>query len=168
MLTTITTHILELVEVWGLLILAVIFVFKGALIAKPLPTTAIVAGYIATISPVTVAEGLLVAAFIAFWYAMGEVPVFLVVSAYGVAAVNRIPLVRIDTSQVERAGRWFDTYGDPVVVVGSIIPVMRAAVFLTAAMADYPLWRVFAASLFGFFLYIGLIVLSTIGVISLL
>jgi membrane protein DedA with SNARE-associated domain len=50
-------------------------------------------------------------------------------------------LVHMGPAQIERADRWFQRYGDPAVLFGRVIPLVRAFVSLPAGMAKMPLLR---------------------------
>ena len=52
-------------------------------------------------------------------------------------------------AQVEKADRWFQRYGDPAVLFGRMIPVVRAFVSLPAGVAKMPLGRFTVFSLIG-------------------
>ncbi len=51
--------------------------------------------------------------------------------------------------QIERADRWFARYGEPTVLFGRLIPLVRAFVSLPAGVAKMPLGRFTVLSLIG-------------------
>jgi membrane protein DedA with SNARE-associated domain len=51
--------------------------------------------------------------------------------------------------QVERAERWFERYGQPVVFFGRMVPLVRAFVSLPAGVARMPFWRFTVLSFLG-------------------
>lgn len=68
--------------------------------------------------------------------------------AYGVGRGGRLELferhghlVHMGPSQIERADRWFQRYGEPAVLFGRVIPLVRAFVSLPAGIARMPLGR---------------------------
>ncbi len=68
--------------------------------------------------------------------------------AYGVGRGGRLELferhghlVHMGPAQIERADRWFQRYGDPAVLFGRMVPLVRAFVSLPAGMARMPLGR---------------------------
>ena len=68
--------------------------------------------------------------------------------AYGVGRGGRLELlerhgakVHMGPSQIERADRWFQRYGEPAVLFGRLIPLVRAFVSLPAGIAKMPLGR---------------------------
>ncbi len=68
--------------------------------------------------------------------------------AYGVGRGGRLELferhghlVHMGPAQIERADRWFQRYGDPAVLFGRMVPLIRAFVSLPAGIARMPLGR---------------------------
>jgi membrane protein DedA with SNARE-associated domain len=51
--------------------------------------------------------------------------------------------------QIDRADRWFQRYGQPTVLFGRMIPLLRAFVSLPAGVAKMPFWRFTVLSLIG-------------------
>jgi membrane protein DedA with SNARE-associated domain len=76
--------------------------------------------------------------------------------AYGVGRGGRLELlerhggkVHMGPAQIERADRWFQRYGEPAVLFGRVIPLVRAFVSLPAGIAKMPLGRFTVLSLIG-------------------
>jgi membrane protein DedA with SNARE-associated domain len=76
--------------------------------------------------------------------------------AYGVGRGGRLELlerhggkVHMGPAQIERADRWFQRYGEPTVLFGRLIPLVRAFVSLPAGIAKMPLGRFTVLSLIG-------------------
>jgi membrane protein DedA with SNARE-associated domain len=76
--------------------------------------------------------------------------------AYGVGRGGRLELlerhggkVHMGPAQIERADRWFQRYGEPAVLFGRMIPLVRAFVSLPAGIAKMPLGRFTVLSLIG-------------------
>jgi membrane protein DedA with SNARE-associated domain len=68
--------------------------------------------------------------------------------AYAVGRAGRLELlerhgrwVHMGPAQIARADRWFQRYGDPTVLFGRVIPLVRAFVSLPAGVARMPLVR---------------------------
>ena len=59
------------------------------------------------------------------------------------------PLLRIDEKRLARAEAWFARHGDWVVVVGRLVPGLRALVSLPAGTARMPLWRFLGLTAIG-------------------
>jgi membrane protein DedA with SNARE-associated domain len=76
--------------------------------------------------------------------------------AYGIGRGGRLELlerhgakVHMGPAQIERADRWFQRYGEPAVLFGRVIPLVRAFVSLPAGIAKMPLGRFTVLSLIG-------------------
>jgi membrane protein DedA with SNARE-associated domain len=52
-------------------------------------------------------------------------------------------------AQITRAERWFERYGEPVVLFGRMVPLIRAFVSLPAGIARMPFGRFTVLSLLG-------------------
>jgi membrane protein DedA with SNARE-associated domain len=57
--------------------------------------------------------------------------------------------LHIGPTQVARAERWFERYGQPVVFFGRMVPLLRAFVSLPAGVARMPFWRFTVLTLLG-------------------
>ncbi|HEY1687371.1 MAG TPA: DedA family protein [Solirubrobacteraceae bacterium] len=76
--------------------------------------------------------------------------------AYGVGRAGRVELLErhgaklhMGPAQIQRADRWFQRYGEPVVLFGRLVPLLRAFVSLPAGIAKMPFWRFTLLSLIG-------------------
>jgi membrane protein DedA with SNARE-associated domain len=76
--------------------------------------------------------------------------------AYAVGRGGRLELLErhgsklhIGPSQIQRADRWFQRYGEVAVLFGRVIPVVRAFVSLPAGVAKMPFVRFTVLSLIG-------------------
>jgi membrane protein DedA with SNARE-associated domain len=76
--------------------------------------------------------------------------------AYAVGRGGRLELferhgskVHMGPEQIARADRWFQRYGEPVVLFGRLIPFVRAFVSLPAGIARMPLMRFTVLTLIG-------------------
>jgi membrane protein DedA with SNARE-associated domain len=76
--------------------------------------------------------------------------------AYGVGRGGRLELferhgakIHMGPAQVAKADSWFQRYGEPAVLFGRVIPVVRAFVSLPAGIARMPFWRFTLFSLIG-------------------
>lgn len=76
--------------------------------------------------------------------------------AYAVGRGGRLELLErhggklhMGPAQIERADQWFQRYGDPAVLFGRMLPVVRAFVSLPAGVAKMPLGRFTVLSLIG-------------------
>jgi membrane protein DedA with SNARE-associated domain len=76
--------------------------------------------------------------------------------AYAVGRGGRLELLErhgsklhMGPAQIARAERWFESYGQPVVLFGRMIPLIRAFVSLPAGIARMPFWRFTVLSFIG-------------------
>jgi membrane protein DedA with SNARE-associated domain len=76
--------------------------------------------------------------------------------AYAVGRGGRLELLErhgaklhMGPAQIDRADRWFQRYGQPAVLFGRLIPLVRAFVSLPAGVAKMPFWRFTVLSLIG-------------------
>ena len=76
--------------------------------------------------------------------------------AYAVGRGGRLELferhgdkIHMGPAQIARADRWFQRYGEPAVLFGRVLPVVRAFVSLPAGVARMPLLRFTVLSLIG-------------------
>lgn len=77
-------------------------------------------------------------------------------AAYAVGRGGRLELlerhghlVHMGPAQIDRADRWFQRYGQPTVLFGRMIPLLRAFVSLPAGVARMPLLRFTVLTLIG-------------------
>jgi membrane protein DedA with SNARE-associated domain len=76
--------------------------------------------------------------------------------AYAVGRGGRLELFErhgdkfhMGPTQIEKADRWFQRYGEPAVLFGRVIPIVRAFVSLPAGIAKMPIGRFTMLSLIG-------------------
>jgi len=76
--------------------------------------------------------------------------------AYGVGRGGRLELferhanrLHVGPAQIQRADRWFERYGEWAVLLGRVIPVVRAFISLPAGVARMPMRR------FALFSFVG-------------
>lgn len=76
--------------------------------------------------------------------------------AYGVGWGGRLELferhgakLHMGPAQIEKADRWFQRHGELAVLIGRVVPVVRAFVSLPAGLARMPFWRFTLFSLLG-------------------
>jgi membrane protein DedA with SNARE-associated domain len=62
---------------------------------------------------------------------------------------DKVKWIPTHPTQIERADRWFQRYGEPTVLFGRLIPLVRAFVSLPAGVAKMPLGRFTTLSLIG-------------------
>jgi membrane protein DedA with SNARE-associated domain len=59
------------------------------------------------------------------------------------------PLLRIDERRLARAQAWFDRHGNWMVVIGRLVPGLRALVSVPAGMGRMPQWRFLGLTAIG-------------------
>jgi membrane protein DedA with SNARE-associated domain len=76
--------------------------------------------------------------------------------AYGVGRGGRLELLErhgrklhIGPAQVQRADRWFQRYGERIVLLGRMVPLIRAFVSLPAGVARMPILRFSVLTVIG-------------------
>jgi membrane protein DedA with SNARE-associated domain len=80
---------------------------------------------------------------------------------YGIGRGGRLELLErhggklhMGPAQIERADRWFQRYGEPTVLFGRLIPLIRAFVSLPAGIARMPFGRFTVLTLIGSTLWV--------------
>jgi len=75
---------------------------------------------------------------------------------YGIGRGGRLELLErhggklhMGPTQITRAERWFERFGEPVVFFGRMVPLIRAFVSLPAGVARMPFWRFSVLSFLG-------------------
>jgi membrane protein DedA with SNARE-associated domain len=63
--------------------------------------------------------------------------------------------LHVNQASLNRAHRWFDRYGAPVVVVSRLLPIIRAAFPYAAGVAEMPYWRFLPLATLGSIIWIG-------------
>jgi membrane protein DedA with SNARE-associated domain len=63
--------------------------------------------------------------------------------------------LHVNQASLNRAHRWFERYGSPVVVVSRLLPFIRAAFPYAAGVAEMPYWRFLPLAAAGSVIWIG-------------
>ena len=63
--------------------------------------------------------------------------------------------LHVNPASLNRAHRWFERYGAPVVVVSRVLPFIRAAFPYAAGVAEMPYWRFLPLAAVGSVIWIG-------------
>jgi membrane protein DedA with SNARE-associated domain len=132
---------------WGYLALLILTIAEAAAVPIPSEVTLGAAGYLAAqghmrIVPVILlaTAGEVIGSFIG--YAIGRTGGRALVERYG-------KYVLLTKGDLDRAEGWFDRHGEPTVLIGRMLPIVRTFVALTAGVAEMNLVR------FGIFTAIG-------------
>ncbi|HET8977816.1 MAG TPA: DedA family protein [Solirubrobacteraceae bacterium] len=88
--------------------------------------------------------------------------------AYGIGYYGRRELLErqgsrlhVSSSGLDRAHRWFDRWGTPVILISRVLPFIRAAFPYAAGVAEMPFWRFLPLTAIG-----SLIWISALGVLG--
>lgn len=162
---TIASVLVTVITIVGLPALAAAFFLKGAFVLKPIPASVLLPGYLVAVSP-TPAGALAIACVSAAASVSGQGMVYRSVRHSGVETVNRLPLVRLDPSHVDRVTNWFHRYGWLTILGVSAFPGIRGTVMIPAALTSYPLPRTILASFAGTFTYHSMLALGTVGILQ--
>ena len=132
---------------WGYLALLILTIAEAAAVPIPSEVTLGAAGYLAAqghlgiVAVIILATaGEVIGSFIG--YTIGRTGGRALVERYG-------KYVLLSRSDLDRAERWFEKHGEPTVLVGRMLPIVRTFVALTAGVAEMNLLR------FGIFTAIG-------------
>jgi len=63
--------------------------------------------------------------------------------------------LHMSPARLDRAHRWFERYGSPVIFVSRLLPVVRAAFPYAAGVAEMPFWRFLSLATLGSIVWIG-------------
>lgn len=152
----------SLLLAFGLPALFVLFVVKGAIVGKPLPTSVFLPGYIVAVSASrrTIVLSILVAS---LGYVCGQLLIYWLAAVRGVAAVQSIPRVSITDAQLERAETLFRRYGGAGIVITNLVPYVGSFIMIPAGIASYPIERATFYALASTLLNYVLIVWVVVG-----
>lgn len=123
------------IRLFGLPALLAIFLLKGALLGKVVPTSVCLPGYVLG-TGAGYGDALVIAALVTVAYLVGQLVVY--------SGSRRHGGPFLDGSVVgssEQLDRWFETYGGLAVVVTNLFPWTRGLIAIPAGMAAYPVWR---------------------------
>lgn len=126
--------------------LFVLFVLKGAIIGKPLPTSVFLPGYLVAISPSQrmIWTSILVAS---VGYVCGQLLIYWLAARRGTDAIRSLPKVTISDEQMAQAKRLFRSYSGTGIFVTNLLPYLGSFVMIPAGIASYPIER---AALYAF------------------
>ena len=161
MLATLVSTVLSIVQTVGLPALFVVFVLKGAIIGKPLPTSVVLPGYIFTTGDTRWLIGLAVV-IASVGYVTGQLLIYWIARQYGFETVQSTRWVSVSDAQLDRANRVFRTYSGGGIFVTNLLPYVGSFLCIPAGMARYPVGRLTVYALVSTVLNYQLIVLAVI------
>lgn len=165
------------VEVFGLPLLFVIFVLKGALVGKIFPTSVFLPGYVILVGASRVEAGIVVVV-TAIAFLLGQLVLYRGTSKYGMEFVSWIPYTKepdFDSPRFQRFDEWFNSYGGLSIFASNFLPWVRGLLLFPAATSSYSSIRfavyTFTATLVYHAIYVvlallGLELLAEWGVLS--
>lgn len=141
-LEAIVDQFAALAATYGLPVLFVIFILKGALIGKVFSTAVFLPGYVlatggststATMSVIVVTVG----------YMIGQLFIYSGTREYGLPFLERVPRLNVDpeSDRTQRVTDWFHNYGGPAIFVTNFLPWLRGVLTIPAATSNYPVGR---------------------------
>ena len=152
---------------FGLPAMFVIFVLKGALVGKPLPTSVLLPGYLiaASASDRLAAVAVLVAS---AGYVVGQLVIYAGSRRYGTRGSGVMKWVDVSEARLARAERWFRRYGGASVFVTNLVPYVGSFVLIPAGIARYPFGRVVVYASVSTVLNYALIIWLVLGSVEIL
>lgn len=141
-LAAVVDYVAALAATYGLPVLFVIFILKGALIGKVFSTAVFLAGYvIATGGSTETATTTVIV--VTIGYMVGQLFIYGGTRQYGPPFLERIPRVNVDleSERAQRVTKWFHEYGGPAIFVTNFLPWFRGLLTIPAATSNYPIGR---------------------------
>ncbi len=151
----------------GLPAMFVLFVLKGAIVGKPLPTSVLLPGYILAVSPPTTTIVLAIAV-ASVGYVCGQLLIYLFAARHGRDALQSNRWVPLTDAQIDRADALFERYSGPGVFVTNLLPYAGTFIVIPAGVAGYPIGRLTAYALVSTVLNYVVIVWFVVGSIGIL
>ena len=148
----------------GLPALFVFFVLKGAFVAKPIPTTVVLPGYVLAISA-TQWEIVVIVVVSSTGYVIGQMMIYYLARREGLTYVQSSERFSIPSERIEQAERWLDRYGGVGVFVTNFVPYLRGLIFIPAGIACYPVPKLVLFALSSTLIYHAVIVAVAVGLI---
>ena len=142
--------------------LFVLFVLKGAIVGKPLPTSVFLPGYLVAISA-TGRQLWLSIAVASVGYVCGQLLIYGLARRQGLEAVQSIRWIDLSDAQLRRADRFFSRYSGAGVVITNLVPYAGSFIMVPAGLASYPAVRLTVYALASTVLNYVLIVWIVLG-----
>jgi len=161
MIGTFIEAVLAVVQAIGLPALFVVFVLKGAIVGKPLPTSVMLPGYVFATGDTSWQIGLAIVV-ASVGYVAGQLAVYYVARQYGLEALQSNRWLSISDAQADRADQLFRRYSGVGVFVTNLVPYVGSFIFIPAGLSRYPVGRLTVYALVSTLLNYALIVLAVI------
>ena len=140
MLATLVEAVLSAITAFGLPALFVVFVLKGAIVGKPLPTSVVLPGYVFATGHTTGLIALAIAV-ATVGYVTGQLLIYWVARQYGFEAIQSTRWLSISEAKLDRADQLFRKYSGGGIFVTNLLPYVGSFLFIPAGMARYPVGR---------------------------
>ncbi|MES3516819.1 MAG: VTT domain-containing protein [Natronomonas sp.] len=164
MFEALTDTTLSLLRHVGLPALFVFFVLKGAFIAKPIPTTVILPGYVLVIAANRLEIAVIVLVSTS-GYVTGQLCIYYIARREGLSTLQSSPRIRIPSERIDQAERWFKRYGGLGVFVTNFVPYLRGLIFIPAGITRYPVLPLVFFAFSSTLIYHAAIVAVAVGAV---
>jgi membrane protein DedA with SNARE-associated domain len=151
----------------GLPALFLVFVLKGALVGKVLPTSVFLPGYVFAVSPSEL-ELIAIVLISSLGYAVGQLLVYYGARRKGVAFLRSAPRVRLSEARLRRSEALFERYGGPAIFITNMIPYLGGLALIPAGVASYSVRGVLVYALSSTVIYHAALVAVAVGAVDLL
>lgn len=156
---TIVEHVsqsaLAALRVGGLPVLVAIFVLKGAIVGKVVPTSVVFPGYLLSIGA-TYRQALVVVIVVTAAHAVGQLAVYGTARWHGPTALSWLPVGPTpESGSTSRVTRSFERHGGLAVLVTNLVPWTRGLIAIPAGLGAYPPGRYVACLCLSSLLYHG-------------
>lgn len=153
----------NLLLVVGLPALFLVFLLKGAIVGKILPTSVFLPGYILAISagPLKI---VLVLATTSIAYFVDQLVIYRYSGRYGIQFAESIPGSYVTEERLTKSTTMFDRYGGRGIFLTNCIPFLGGLLFVPAGITRYSLRKTFIYGYSSTLLYQTVIVFVALGV----
>lgn len=157
----------NLLLVVGLPALFVIFLLKGAVVGKFLPTSLFLPGYILAVSASQFEIGAILAT-TSIAYFVGQLLIYYYSRRYGIQFARTIPGSYVTKERITKSTRMFNQYGGRGIFLTNCIPFLGGLLFVPAGITRYSLRKTFIYGYASTLLYQTVIVFLALGLFQVL
>lgn len=167
MIEWVVTGTFDILLVVGIPILAIVFLLKGAMVGKLLPTSVFLPGYVLAISA-TRAQLVVIILTSSVAYLIGQLAIYGASRRYGTRFVAMLPGMTVTDAKIERSTRLFEAYGGEGIFLTNCLPFLGGLLFIPAGATGYPLTKTTVYAYSSTLLYQGVIVGTVLGTFNFL
>lgn len=133
MMEGVINRTISILLVAGLPALFVLFLSKGALVGKFLPTTVLLPGYVLATSA---SQGeIFGAVFVSSGgYLTGQLIIYYGAQRGGRTYIDSSPRISISANRLNQVASWFERYGGTGIFVSGVIPYLRGLIMIPAGI----------------------------------